>query len=42
MCRMYYVYLIGSDPHAAQRYVRFTTGLKKRLAAHNATSHSKI
>ena len=36
MCRMYYVYLIGSDAHAAPRYVGFTTDLKKRLAAHNA------
>ena len=33
---MYYVYLIRSEAFPEQRYVGFTTGLKKRLATHNA------
>jgi len=33
---MYYVYLIQSETCPDQRYVGFTTDLKKRLATHNA------
>ena len=33
---MFYVYLIQSEVFPKQRYVRFTTDLKKRIAAHNA------
>jgi putative endonuclease len=33
---MYYVYLIQSKTLPEQRYVGFTTDLRKRFAAHNA------
>ncbi len=33
---MFYVYLIQSEAFSEQRYVGFTTDLKKRLATHNA------
>ena len=33
--KMYYVYLLQSIEHQKQRYIGFTTDLKKRLAAHN-------
>ncbi len=33
---MYYVYLLRSDSHPAQRYIGFTTNLKTRLAQHNS------
>lgn len=32
---MYYVYLIQSEAFSEQRYVGFTTDLKKRFAVHN-------
>ena len=34
-CDLFYVYLIQSKAFPAQRYVGFTTDLKKRVAAHN-------
>ncbi|MDP6563349.1 MAG: GIY-YIG nuclease family protein [Alphaproteobacteria bacterium] len=33
---MFYVYLIRSEASPKQRYVGFTTNLRKRIAAHNA------
>lgn len=33
---MFYVYLIRSEAVPEQRYVGFTTNLRKRLATHNA------
>ena len=33
---MFYVYLIQSEAFPEQRYVGFTTNLRKRIAAHNA------
>lgn len=33
---MYYVYLIQGEAHPDQRYVGFSTDLRKRLATHNA------
>ncbi len=33
---MFYVYLIKSDAYPEQRYIGFTTDLKKRIATHNA------
>ncbi len=33
---MFYVYLIQSEAFPVQRYVGFSTDLKKRFAAHNA------
>lgn len=33
---MYYVYLIQSEAFSEQRYIGFTTDLKKRFATHNA------
>jgi len=35
-CGMFYVYLIKSIENPEQRYVGFTTDLKRRLAAHNS------
>lgn len=32
---MHYVYLLQSIPHADQRYVGFTSDLKKRFKSHN-------
>ncbi len=33
---MFYVYLIRSKEFPGQRYIGFTTDLKKRIATHNA------
>lgn len=33
---MFYVYLLRSEPFPEQRYIGFSTDLKKRIAAHNA------
>jgi predicted GIY-YIG superfamily endonuclease len=33
---MYYVYLIRSETHQDQRYISYTTDLKRRLKTHNA------
>ncbi|HEV3409118.1 MAG TPA: GIY-YIG nuclease family protein [Chthoniobacterales bacterium] len=33
---MYYVYLLRSDSHPAQRYIGFTHDLKARLVEHNS------
>jgi putative endonuclease len=33
---MFYVYLIRSETFPKQRYVGFTSDLKKRIATHNA------
>ncbi len=33
---MFYVYLLRSESHPAQRYIGFTTNLKARLAEHNS------
>ena len=33
---MYYVYLLQSEAHADQRYIGYTTDLKKRMLAHNS------
>lgn len=35
---MFYVYLIQSEAFPEQRYVGFTTDLRKRITAHNAGS----
>ncbi len=35
-CDVFYVYLIRSEAFPEQRYIGFTTDLKKRIAAHNA------
>jgi len=39
---MYYVYLLRSSAHPAQRYVGFTSDLRKRLKSHNegASTHT--
>ena len=33
---MYYVYLLQSESHPEQRYVGFSSDLKKRLRVHNS------
>lgn len=33
---MFYVYLIRSEAFPEQKYIGYTTDLKKRIAAHNA------
>jgi hypothetical protein len=35
-CEMFYVYLIRSETFPEQRYIGFTTDLKRRIATHNA------